>query len=260
MSVSIKNNPVVISGATRIGPQPGASDPIIVTSGLSLHYDFANGSYSGSGTTITDLSGNGRTGTTVGSPAYTSSGGGYISFNGSNQYITCNKDACFAGTGDFTYSSWFYLPSNLTYLGNFGFYAATLISSNTLNGLEFFIASSGSGTAVPTILKMGQYGKAVNVSATGLSIPLTAWHEVTMKRQSGTSTIYLDGSVVGSGAGLSGVSYAAPASLTYFGSSATPNYLGAITGYFSSIKMYNRALSDNEVLQNFNATRGRFGI
>jgi len=235
--------------------------PNSISSGLVLSLDAANPkSYPGSGTTWRDLSGNRFDGTFVNNPTFNSGNCGYISFNGSNQYITCSKDACFTGTGDFTYSSWFYLPSNLTYLGSFGFYAAVLISSNTLNGLEFFIASSGSGTAVPTVLRMGQYGQAPNVSATGLSIPLATWHEVTMKRQNGTSTIYLNGSAVGSGSGLSGVSYAAPASLTYFGSAATANYLGLITGYFSSIKMYSRTLSANEILQNFNATRGRFGV
>ena len=233
----------------------------IVTDGLALYLDAANlKSYPRSGTTWSDLSGNRFNGTLVNNPTFNSGNLGYISFNGSNQYMTCSKDACFTGTGDFTYSSWFYLPSNLTYLGNFGFYAATLVSSNTMNGLEFFIASSGSGTAVPTVLKMGQYGQAANVSATGLSIPLATWHEVTMKRESGTSTIYLNGSAVGSGSGLSGVSYAAPASLTYFGSAVTANYLGPITGYFSLIKMYSRALSDDEILQNFSAHRGRFGV
>ena len=53
----------------------------IVLNGLTLYLDAANtSSYSGSGTTWTDLSGNGNTGTIVNSPAYTSGVGGYFNF------------------------------------------------------------------------------------------------------------------------------------------------------------------------------------
>ena len=59
--------------------------PAIVTSGLVLCLDAANPrSYSGTGTTWTDLSGNGYNGTLVNSPTFSQ---GVFTFNGSTNYI-----------------------------------------------------------------------------------------------------------------------------------------------------------------------------
>jgi hypothetical protein len=66
-----------------------AHSPSIVTSGLVLCLDAANPkSYPGSGTTWTDLSGNGNNGTLVNGPTYSSVNGGSIVFDGSNDYIS----------------------------------------------------------------------------------------------------------------------------------------------------------------------------
>jgi hypothetical protein len=65
-------------------------NPGIVTSGLVLCLDAGNTkSYPGSGTTWTDLSGNGNTGTLVNSPSYSSSG--YFSFDGTNKSVSIVK-------------------------------------------------------------------------------------------------------------------------------------------------------------------------
>jgi len=62
--------------------------PNIVTSGLVLQLDAANTkSYPGSGTTWTDLSGNGNNGTLTNSPTFSSANGGIFTFNGTNQFI-----------------------------------------------------------------------------------------------------------------------------------------------------------------------------
>ena len=62
--------------------------PAIVTSGLVLCLDAANRkSYPGSGTTWTDLSGNGNNGTLIDSPTFNTDGIGSLSFNGLNSYI-----------------------------------------------------------------------------------------------------------------------------------------------------------------------------
>jgi hypothetical protein len=57
--------------------------------GAYMIYDVGNpSSYSGTGTTINDVSGNGRNGTLVNSPSYSSSNGGYLQFTRANsQYI-----------------------------------------------------------------------------------------------------------------------------------------------------------------------------
>jgi hypothetical protein len=60
----------------------------IAMNGLVLYLDAANRkSYPGSGTTWTDLSGNGNTGTLVNGPTYSSANGGVIALDGVNDYI-----------------------------------------------------------------------------------------------------------------------------------------------------------------------------
>lgn len=68
------------------GAPPGPN----YVAGAYLIYDVGNAaSYPGSGTSVYDVSGNsGPTGTLNNSPTYSSSNGGYLSFNGSNQSIT----------------------------------------------------------------------------------------------------------------------------------------------------------------------------
>jgi hypothetical protein len=41
---------------------------------------------------------------------------------------------------------------------------------------------------------------------------------------------------------------------------SNPSQRDWFTGNIANVQLYNRALTDNEILQNFNALRGRFGI
>jgi hypothetical protein len=61
------------------------------SNGALLYLDAGqSASYPGSGTTWTDLSGNGRNGTLTSGPAYTSADGGSIVFDGVNDYVQCS--------------------------------------------------------------------------------------------------------------------------------------------------------------------------
>ena len=72
--------------------------PSIVTDGLVLCLDAGNPkSYPGSGTTWTDLSGNGNNGTLVNGVGYDSDNGGSLSFDGVNDYVTLGTPALMNG-------------------------------------------------------------------------------------------------------------------------------------------------------------------
>jgi len=75
--------------ATQAGMLQGGAGEQIVTSGLILHLDAGDSnSYSGSGTTWTDLSGNSNNGTLVNGTTYISSNGGVFDLDGINDYIS----------------------------------------------------------------------------------------------------------------------------------------------------------------------------
>jgi hypothetical protein len=63
----------------------------IVTTGLQLYLDAGRtSSYPGTGTAWTDLSGNGRNGTLTNGPTYSSANGGFIVFDGTNDFVQCS--------------------------------------------------------------------------------------------------------------------------------------------------------------------------
>lgn len=87
------------------------------------------------------------------------------------------------------------------------------------------------------------------------------WHQIVVTRSGNVFTPYVNGVPKGTGStnspSVSGVSTSNELSVGSFNQANFINY-GKIS--FSNMKMYNRALEAAEVLQNFNAVRGRFGI
>ena len=80
--------------------------PDIVEDNLVLYLDAANTkSYPGTGTTWTDLSGNGVTGTLVNGATFNSGNGGYIVFDGANDYVSTINDIVLEEE-DFTMGFW----------------------------------------------------------------------------------------------------------------------------------------------------------
>ena len=90
------------------GPLTIKTPPQINTTNLVLHLDAGNSnSYVGSGTTWTDLSGEGNNGTINGA-TYNSGDGGYFVFDGTDDAVTVSAGSDFAyGTDDFTVEIWF---------------------------------------------------------------------------------------------------------------------------------------------------------
>ncbi len=85
--------------------------PNIITNGLILELDAANRkSYPGSGTTWTDLSGNGNTGTLTNGPTFSSANGGSIVFDGVDDYVNCGNASSlnFERTNSFSFCFWIY--------------------------------------------------------------------------------------------------------------------------------------------------------
>jgi len=77
----------------------GGAQPI-VTDGLVFAVDAANyESYPGSGTTWSDLSGNGNDGTLINGPTFDSENAGGLTFDMTNDYITCNNSNSLTITG-----------------------------------------------------------------------------------------------------------------------------------------------------------------
>jgi len=219
-------------------------NPSVITSGLVLNLDVGNPtSYPGSGTTWYDLSGNGNNGTIVNSPSYTRSARvSYLSFgSGGTQRtsFTYQTPVQSASTG-FTWDIWAYPVANQDGYVLMGYRGTT--------PLQFYKL---------TTQKFEMYPAEIFYAFT-----LNVWQNITAvfdgaARGTATMKLYVNGVSVGSRNG----------SQPDYRASAMPFYVGGdpiaseyATARINKVAVYNRALSAAEVLQNFNASRGRFGL
>ena len=215
--------------------------PEINESGLVLYLDAGNiKSYPGSGTSWTDISGRGNTGTLTNGPTYSSANGGSIVFDGVDDYVLVTQTLTtpFTITGFIRYTD---QAKTLNTFINTNPHPVLGISLNRLGGGQLYVyIGNGSGwLAAPSI-----------ISSTNMNV--NQWYQVSFTSTGSGSTLYLNGVNVGT----SVHSPSGWGSSYYLGTGAG-EYL---KGNIATTQIYNRALTATEVSQNFNALRGRYGI
>jgi hypothetical protein len=221
-----------------------AYNPQIVTSGLVLYLDAGNvKSYPGSGTTWTDLSGNGNNGTLINEPTYSSTNSGSFVFDGSNNVSITGSIT----VSEVTFSVW--LKTNGFQLD----FAGILNSRGTDNsGMIFSFNSVALGYNWNDLYEASHF-------YSGLVPPNGSWCMCVVAVTSTEAKLYLCQS--------SGITTAIntmehePTTLDALqlglDDDAFPLYFN---GNIAQASIYNRALTASEVQQNFNALRGRFGL
>ena len=222
----------------------------IVTNGLVLCLDAGNPrSYPGSGTSIKDATSTYGT-STMNSATYNSSNGGVFNFvQASGTYIS--TPLLSSSTANQTVCCWAYIT-----LGTYGTIFETGFGSGYGLGIgdSFYIASNPGNNVVALF-------PAIRWISTGVSYGSTGWKFVTMSMDaSSIPSIYVNASLIGT---YTGTAPLTPTTNSYIGrnigdeSSPTDR---AFNGNINGFLFYNRQLSLAEITQNFNATRGRYGI
>jgi hypothetical protein len=224
--------------------------PKLVTTNLTSYLDAANKlSYPGSGTTWTDLSGNGNNFSLVNGPTFSSANGGSIVFDGTDDYLLISS-LVWNYNADFTIQFWF-TPSSLGGANGYGLFFNGNTGSNA-NRVQIGGNSNGSVYLNTVASTVGDD----YTSAAGL-VTVGKWYNFAAVRSSGVITVYLNGVSVASG----NVNYAvSQQSNLYVGFIRSSGALWYLNGRMSSILINNRSLSVNEVLQNYNVNKNRFGL
>jgi hypothetical protein len=214
--------------------------PKIITNGLVLYLDAANPrSYVSGSTSWNDISRGGNNGTLFNGPTYNSANGGSIVFDGVNDYVT----GSILVTPAFSVNFW--LKPLLVRDYNPVFYI------NTWGDFIWHTTSNGSiycGTDINF-----RFTPASNGCGSG-AVSLNTIQNFTYTFTSGTGSLYKNGTLL-----VSSNSQLTPSSsgtIKEYGS-GLGNY-GNFNSY--SFQTYNRALSATEVLQNYNALKGRYGL
>ncbi len=234
----------------------GKTGPDIIESGLVLCLDAANkNSYRGTGTTWTDLSGNGNNGTLTNGPTFSAGNMGSIVFDGTNDYVdTVNTGTTFQFANvTFTVSLWIKTTSST---------GGVIISKGATASTAGWLFQFDSSGTVSGTTKGSDGFNTYNRSSTS-TVNNNTWRNIvsvyttnTTTLGSNTTSIYIDG-VLSNGTGtLGGAVYATTTDTIQIGRRPTGAYW---SGSVSNIQIYNRALSATEILQNYNATKSRFG-
>jgi hypothetical protein len=224
--------------------------PAIVTSGLVLSLDAANRkSYPGTGTTWSNLSGNNINFTTFNSPTFNNNNCGYFTWNGSSTYATAPESSLF-NTETFTIECWA-RTSNLNQNG-FLFEKGNV---NTQYAL-FFEQNNNLKLRTNTVTS-GIADLSINTST---YLTSNVWFLVTASYNYGIKRIYFNGSYVSTQTVSGGFTTNANGMSigVYGGYNGSRGYY--YSGDISNLKFYNRVLTDDEILQNYRATKNRFGL
>ena len=233
-STTLSNNDQI-----KVWVNAGINNSAIVSNGLKLNLDASNpGSYSGTGNTWYDLSGNNNHATLNNSPTYDAASGSIVT-NGTNQYLAVplfNNSIT-----NVTMQTWVYIntPSKGVFIANG--------DGNGYNtGIGNYFENDGSSA---TML----FSNKRWISNTGGIIYTSGWHLVTMVLNgSSTPFIYIDNALQGSSSGYPGEAPITPTGYLTLG--AIPGDGGRYyAGKFAAAYFYDRALSLAEIQQNYNA-------
>ena len=223
--------------------------PPLIHDGLVFCVDAKNTKcYPGSGTTLTDLGSN-NSGVTLSNADICTTTAGVFDFtgnasNGTGRYIDTPNTI-----GYTTEVSCFMWAKRTTNTGVAGSYHI-LVGTSELE-MSFYTGNNA--------LRNG-----VNVNGTryvqndGSAIGTNTWHYVGLTYTNYTKKSYVDGALQGTQTCGSGGNLDHSMDHRVFGKFGTSNY--CLVGQLGPIQIYNRELSIDEVKQNFNAQRNRFGV
>jgi hypothetical protein len=218
-------------------------NPRIVSDGLVIYFDPANQrSYPNSGTLVRSLAGS-ITGTMTNGVGFSTFNTGYFSFDGTNDYISFSNNPTL--TNQITISVW--------------------IKPSDNSGISWVTGREGSYRILYTssvfvwdcaTTNNGWYTNGTDVVSNNLSV-MNNWWNVVGTYDGSNIRLYINGSLHSTGANISGnilttgytlnLMQADNIQLVVYGKGNIGQYI-----------LYNRALSSQEILQNYNATKMRY--
>jgi hypothetical protein len=238
----------IASGSARGFGFSLEKDGKIVTSSLRLSLEaFNKTSYTGSGTTWHDLSGNGFNATLVNSPSFSTDGTGSIVLDGANDYISLATSGF--GAASFSLEWWIKKTA-----GDVDGYIH-VTDSNDNPETRFTMNDTQVSSAV---YDAGAYRWNTAVA----NITTNTWYHMVATITNGSQKFYLNGVNTASGTGFYDGSINGSIGEHTIGTYNRPGagYGGYWKGSLAAYRYYTKVLTSEEVLQNFNARKWRFGL
>lgn len=228
--------------------------PPIVTDGLVLNLDAGfRPSYPTSGTTWFDLSGNNNNGTLVNGPTFDSGNNGSFVFDGVNDFIDLGVNNNLTLNNGGTISIFFKWSSyNGTSWSN------TLIGRGGSSWINhhYILFKHSDTNRLHLSVSNGVNAMASNGPRSTFDIELNKIYNVTITIDNPLKKMYING-VFNTQASSTIMPISTPTTVSL---GRTGNSIYYLNGNIYNVLIYNRILSDEEITQNYNATKGRFGL
>jgi hypothetical protein len=217
-----------------------SAGPNSISDNLAFHIDPANPrSYAGVGTVIYDLSGNGKTSYFTNGAFYQNYQKGVVVVDGNNDYIST---PLFNLTSPITVSAW---VKNVVDDSPVFSASGPEVSYGNNEVIHYFSGKSILVAGNPTVGKYFQFPQ----------LNLNQWSNLVMTRDaSNNMSIYLNGM----GSTSNTQSYSNILQMNQIGRYSAFTNVYNVKGSIGEVKIYNRALSASEVLQNYNASKKRY--
>lgn len=191
-------------------------------------------SYNGTGTTLTDLSGNGNH-FTINTPIYSSGYGGKLNFEGASSLVSINN-APLSGSSKRTIALWVY-PKNFSGYSNVDNFLFT--GTNSINGGVF-------GLWVNSNNNLYFWGHNADFSNTNLTLKLNEWNFIAITYNgNGKMQIHLNGVTSSANLTLN----------TVLNQLQLKSYM---KGSFGEMMIYDRDLSHSDLAYVYNRTKSKY--
>jgi len=219
----------------------------IVSNGITLNFDFGSGaSYPTTGTYVSDVSGNSNFGTLVNGPVLAGTGNSAsLSFDGVNDNITVAHSS---GTA----------PGNSLTFG-------VMFKSSSVSGIIMVMgkqAGASGAVSYGVVIQNNKLHSRISNGTTeyNASMPFTntsTFNYAVGTYDGSTLKLYHNGLLVDSTSVSISITYSATYPL-YIGSYGGTDF--PMQGLINSVQLYNRVLVANEIKQNFDVFKTRFGL
>lgn len=237
------------------------SGPPAVESNLILCLDATNAkSYPGTGNTWFDLTNRGNHGALINGPTYSSNLGGFISCDGANDYIEILDNSIFDfGSDNFTVEHWF--RKNAT-SSNSNYWGVNKWNSGASPGTNEWVlslgnSSSGIGESIEFAIESGSTSYAMIIPNTPT---LHLWNQVVGIRAGAGLSVYMNGALIGTSSPVGITTTTSVNNVSgrniRIANSALNNYYNKVDS--SIVRIYNKALTSDEVKVNYDATKARY--
>jgi len=226
--------------------------PRIVTDGLVLELDAADrNSYVSGSTTWIDLTANNFTGSLINGPTFSSANGGSIVFDGTNDYVSTPVSMTLSSH---TVISWVYFNSlNKDWIPILEFQSGGFRAHYYVQGdlNTFQIRGFGANWSPDNVTDNSNW-----ISTNLVTVQPNKWYMLTGRLDGSLGDTYIN--TEKSKATKTGISYNNVGITNVLNTRISANFYNS--GIVGSILIYSRALSDQEILQNYNALKSRFNL